>query len=420
MAHDVLAHHDGIVDEDADGEAERHQGEHVQREAERCHHHEGAEHGNGKRQAGDHSAAPRMQEQEHDGDGEQTALDHCLLHVADRVLDAARAVAHDLQLYIGRHDGLKLSNSAAHAAGDLDGVRTLRLDHVDGQRPLAVLGGDALQFLLTVDHGRDLAQIDRGKATAGHDQIGEVSRLGDAAGDLDDAVVVAAGNIAGREVLVLVPDRPHDVVDADAQRMHASWIELDVDLTLDPAGDGGAPDVAHGLQALDDELVGDRGQIAHRTDVGAHGDRHDRLVVRIEALDQRLLDLRLEGRADLLDLLADVLQGHGRLYRELELGNHDRAALQRARRQRLEAGDRVDRLLDLAADLGLDGLRRGAGVLGGDDDDRKVDVGELVDAELAVREQAHHQQRHHHHGGEDRVVDGDLGELHRRAPTWFR
>ena len=62
----------------------------------------------------------------------------------------------------------------------------------------------------------------------------------------------------------------------------------------------------------------------------------------------------------------------------------------------------------------LDRLGRGAGIVGGDHDDREVDVGELVDAELAVGEQAQHQQRHHHHGGEHRVVDGDLGELHRR------
>ena len=49
----------------------------------------------------------------------------------------------------------------------------------------------------------------------------------------------------------------------------------------------------------------------------------------------------------------------------------------------LSAGDGVDRFLDLAADLALDRLGRGAGIIGGDDHDREVDVGELVDAELA-------------------------------------
>ena len=35
-------------------------------------------------------------------------------------------------------------------------------------------------------------EIDRREAAAGDDQVGEMPRLGDAAGDLDDAVVVAA------------------------------------------------------------------------------------------------------------------------------------------------------------------------------------------------------------------------------------
>ena len=181
--------------------------------------------------------------------------------------------------------------------------------------------GDVLQLLLAVDHGGDLAQVDRGEAAAGHDQVGEAAGLGDAAGDLDQPVVVAALDVAGREVLVLVADRPHDVVDADAQRMHAAGIELDVDLPLDAADDRDAADVAHRLQALDDHLVGQGREIAHRADVRAHRDRDDRLVVGIEALDQRLLDLGLESGADLLDLLAHVLDGDG--------GRHGRARTRR-------------------------------------------------------------------------------------------
>ena len=192
MAHDVLAHHDRVVDQDADGEAERHQGQHVQGEAEGGHHHEGAEHRDRQREARDDGAAPGMQEQEDDGDGEQAALDHGLLDVVDRVLDAARAVAHDLELHVRGQGGLQLGDGAADAAGHLDRVGALRLHHVDGQRPLAVQGGDVLQLLLAVDHVGDLAEIDGRLAAAGHDQVGEVARLDDAARHLDHAVVVAA------------------------------------------------------------------------------------------------------------------------------------------------------------------------------------------------------------------------------------
>ena len=49
-----------------------------------------------------------------------------------------------------------------------------------------------LALLLAIDDGGDLAQTDRRQAAAGDDQIGKARGVGDAAGDLDQAVVVAA------------------------------------------------------------------------------------------------------------------------------------------------------------------------------------------------------------------------------------
>src|SRR6185369_188662 len=167
VAHDVLAHHDGIVDQDADGKRQRHQRDHVQSEAEGRHHHEGAEHRDRQGKAGDHRAAPGMQEQEDDGDSEQAALDHGLLHVVDRVLDAARAVAHDLELDVGRQRSLQPDHRPAHTARHLDGVGALGLDDVDGKRALAAEQGHVVQLLLAVDHGGDLPQIDRRRPAAG-------------------------------------------------------------------------------------------------------------------------------------------------------------------------------------------------------------------------------------------------------------
>ncbi len=68
------------------------------------------------------------------------------------------------------------------------------------------------QLLLAVDHGGDLAQVDRSRPRRATIRSAKLPGLGDAAGDLDHAVVVAALDVAGREVLVLVADRPHDVV----------------------------------------------------------------------------------------------------------------------------------------------------------------------------------------------------------------
>jgi hypothetical protein len=75
VAHDVLAHHDGVVDQQADAQAQRHHGHEVQREAEGIDRDEAADHGDGQRQPGDDGAAPAVQEQEDDGHRQQRAFD---------------------------------------------------------------------------------------------------------------------------------------------------------------------------------------------------------------------------------------------------------------------------------------------------------------------------------------------------------
>ena len=63
-------------------------------------------------------------------------------------------------------------------------------------------------------------------------------------------------------------------------------------------------------------------------------------------------------------------------------------------------------------DLALDRLGRGARVDGGDGHDGELDVGELVDLELAVGRDAQHGQGHHHHGGEDGLLDREVAQEH--------
>src|SRR5690606_17143639 len=123
---------------------------------------------------------------------------------AHRIPDAARAVAHDVEPDVDRERFLELVDGGAHAPRHVDGVGTLGLHHVDGEGGDARQHGDVLPLLLPVDHGGDLAQVHRRGAAPGDDQVGEVSGLRQPAGDLDHAVVVAALDVAGREVLVLV------------------------------------------------------------------------------------------------------------------------------------------------------------------------------------------------------------------------
>ena len=97
VAHDVLAHHDGVVDQQADGQRQPHQREDVQREAQGAHDDERADDGDRQRQPRDHRAAPAIQEQEDDEDGEEAAEHQRDLHVVHRVADEGGAVHHRAQ-----------------------------------------------------------------------------------------------------------------------------------------------------------------------------------------------------------------------------------------------------------------------------------------------------------------------------------
>jgi hypothetical protein len=57
VAHDVLAHHDRVVDQQAHAQAQRHQRDGVDREAEHVHEQEGADQRDRQRQAGDDGAS---------------------------------------------------------------------------------------------------------------------------------------------------------------------------------------------------------------------------------------------------------------------------------------------------------------------------------------------------------------------------
>src|SRR5690606_26551754 len=140
---------------------------------------------------------------------------------------------------------------------------------------------------------------------------------------------------------------------------------------LDPADDIGAADAAYGLESFKDHLVGDGGQLAQVAQVAADRDRGDRLAFRAEAADLRVFDLVAEARGDQSHFLAHILHGFHGVDGQLECDDYRRAAFQRARGKRPYAADRVDRLLDRACDLALDALRRGAGIIRADHDDRE-------------------------------------------------
>src|SRR5439155_17760117 len=101
---------------------------------------------------------------------------------------------------------------------------------VDGYRRPAIDAGDRIELLLTVDHVRDLAQIDRAAALLRNDDATKLRRVLDLAFHPHHRIVVSARDPAGGHVLVGVLYGRHDLIDANAERRKRGGSAPDKDL----------------------------------------------------------------------------------------------------------------------------------------------------------------------------------------------
>ncbi len=126
---DILHHHDGVVDHDADCQDKPKESEHVEREAKDEHHAECAHKRDGHRYDGDERGAPVLQRQEHDEDYEHQRLGKCAVDVVNRLRNIGghveRNVVGDAFGEIAR-DKFHLF---LHGLGHIDGVGAG--EHVD-------------------------------------------------------------------------------------------------------------------------------------------------------------------------------------------------------------------------------------------------------------------------------------------------
>ena len=95
VAHDVLDHHDSVVDHEAGADGQRHQREIVEAEAAQPHDPEGRDDRQGQGDAGDDGGPKGAQEQQHDQHDERGAEHKRELNVADRGADGLGAVVDD-------------------------------------------------------------------------------------------------------------------------------------------------------------------------------------------------------------------------------------------------------------------------------------------------------------------------------------
>ena len=137
VAGDVLDHHDGVVDDEAGGDGQRHQRQVVEAVAEQVHHAEGADERQRHGDAGDDGGAQVAQEDVDDRDHQDDGEDQRELHVVDRGAHGLGAVAEDGDVDACGQRRLELRQERLHPVGDLDDVGAGLALHVEDDGPLA-------------------------------------------------------------------------------------------------------------------------------------------------------------------------------------------------------------------------------------------------------------------------------------------
>ncbi len=102
VAHDVLDHDNGVIDDKADRYRQRHQRDVVETVADNVHDPECREQRQWHGHARDHGRPQRPQEQEDNEDDEADRQHHRKLHVVDRSADDQRAVGNQVDMHRGR------------------------------------------------------------------------------------------------------------------------------------------------------------------------------------------------------------------------------------------------------------------------------------------------------------------------------
>ncbi len=383
------------------------------REAHVGHEREGGDDGGGNRDGG-HERPAQAAEEEHDHDHGQQSAPHQL---ALRLVDAGRHEAGEVlgngQLVaVGQVVGRVSASRSLTAVGHGQHVAARLPPHQQRDGALAVEPGQAAEVFQAVLDPRHVPQVDGDPLAVGHDQVGKLLDLLDLALGLDDDLPRIGLDPPARRLDVFLPQCVQHVAGGQLMRQHRVSAQPDPDFPLALAHQLHTSHSRNPFQTPLHDVVRIVAQLTDRGGAGEH-DGQDRRRIGIEFLDDRRFNVAWQLSPYAGNLVPYVLADDVDVLLQLEFDEDLRESLGALAAQRLDAGDRVDRLFNDVRNFRFHGFRVGTFVGHRDGHDREVHVREQVDAHRAVRRVAEHDQRQSHHGREDGTGDGYFGDLHR-------
>ena len=418
VAVNVLHHHNGVVDHEADAEHQRKQREQIDRIAER---HQRDHHADERKRNGDDRNEGRTQiaeKEENHHDHDRRRFGERLGDLVDRGADEGGRIVGDRGSQAGRQLALDARHDRAHAVDHGQRIGLRRAIDADEHGLEAVEDRRGIDALRSELDFRDVAEPHQRVAVGRDHQLPE--RLGavERGQRVDADLGVVAFDLAGRGGEVVGGERRSHVVRGHPERRHAGRVEPDAHGEGLAAENLGVGDAVDGLQArLDDagQIVGDLGR--------GHHLRVERQVHEREALaglldHDRIVGVARQEAAHLIDLGQGVGHRPVGIGVETQIERDRRGVLLRGRDQRVDALGARHRLLDRGRDEALDDVGRGAGVGRGDGDRGVRGLGELPHLKPEGGHSADQQNEQADHGRQHRPADEEIGEgVHRRSVT---
>ena len=327
---DVLHHHDGVVDHDADAEHQRQQGHGVGGVADRQQHGKGPDQADGHGDGRDDGGARRAEEQEHHQHHQHEGLDQRADDLVDRVGHEGGGVVDDRGLQALGEARPEAVQRPVHGRGGLHGIRPGR--EVDAERHRRVARQRALAVLVLgaeLDAGDVLDLQERAVRVGAQHDVAELLGRDEAPFRLEVELELLVGRhgrgaeAADGGLVVLRLDRVGDVGGRDVQAGEALDVEPDPHGVVQLAEQHGLPDAGRAgdfVEDVDDGVVRDEQRVLLAVvRVQHHELEHGRRALADRQALQR--DLRRQLRHRRLHAVVDVdgidvgvaaeVEGHG-------------------------------------------------------------------------------------------------------------
>ncbi len=230
MTHDVFPHHDGVVNQQADGQGQGHQRHQVEGEAQRLQGKQSAHQRHRQGEAGNHRTAPAAQKQEYDQHRQRRAFQQGGFHIGQRLFHLGGLVVGEVHLGAGRHAALHGIDHLLHAIGHFHHIGPARRPDIDTHPGFAINQGRAAGFGFRVADTGDIRQPDGAAIAVTGDQAGKVFRRLELATDPHIQLVAGTTDRPGREVAVTGADGIGHFLQGQAAGLQPVRVDINADL----------------------------------------------------------------------------------------------------------------------------------------------------------------------------------------------